>query len=591
MANNVKEIDIEEIGKHLDEVIHRTFEQPTLEEAHNYWWIINEIITTKKDILDIKREFGSYKKNSFIYAAYKLLKDENQEIFSEEEHSILRDRLKIKRVKSHSGIVSITIFTSAYPIYFKDGKLHVQSFSCKWDCAYCPNEPGQPRSYLKGEPGVMRANRNDFNCVDQMHDRMCALYNNGHDVDKLEVLVLGGTWESYPIEYRDEFIRDMYYSANVFQDGCINPREKKTLEEERDLNRNANCKVIGLTLETRPDTIKPSEIVLLRSYGCTRVQLGIQHIDNNILRGINRGCLTQDAINAIKMLKDCGFKIDAHWMPNLPGATKELDDWMFNDQLLAVKSKIYNKDTSDEKWDLVCPDLQVDQWKIYPCTIVPYTKIEGWYRDGSYIPYSRKSLTNLLLKTKSLVFPWIRLNRVVRDIPTSYSLNPDYDSNLRNDLIDILHKDGLRCKCIRCREVKENEFCDDYRIIEREYNASDGIEIFIEANHGDHIYGFLRLRYSLNNTCVFQELQGCLMIRELHVYGQVASTTKNSSSNMQHKGIGKKLIARAEEITQSRFNYWKIAVIAGEGTRNYYQKLGFCDTYGSGRHMIKVLKR
>ena len=194
-----------------------------------------------------------------------------------------------------------------------------------------------------------------------------------------------------------------------------------------------------------------------------------------------------------------------------------------------------------------------------------------------------------------MVFPWIRLNRIVRDIPSSYSINPDYESNLRNDLADILHKDGLTCRCIRCREVKERKFHTDYNIIERHYNASDGNEVFIEAQHDNVIYGFLRLRYSPYNYEVFPELKGATMIRELHVYGNLVSSTDNSintaalKESSQHRGIGKALLRRAEYITLTRFKYRRISVIAGEGTRGYYFKQGFRDTVGEGRFMQKQI--
>jgi histone acetyltransferase (RNA polymerase elongator complex component) len=213
--------------------------------------------------------------------------------------TIVRRRLQIKKGKSQSGIISITVFTSGNIEYTdKENNVQKKLYSCKWDCAYCPNEPGQPRSYLKGEPGVMRANRNNFDCVSQMYDRMKTLYNNGHDIDKLEILVLGGTWESYPEEYRYEFIRDIYYSANSFNDYYFgiydnndnNNNTKLSLQEERDKNRYSSCKIIGLTLETRPDTITKESITLFRLYGCTRIQLGIQHIDDKILKTIKRDC-------------------------------------------------------------------------------------------------------------------------------------------------------------------------------------------------------------------------------------------------------------------------------------------------------------
>jgi ELP3 family radical SAM enzyme/protein acetyltransferase len=584
-TNVVKLIDIEELGTRLDAAINARFDEPDLESALAYKDLIHDILTTKDPLDILKRKHKCCAKNCYIYKCYKLLHLEG----SGSEHETIRRRLKVKKGKTQSGIVSITIFTSAYPSYKKDGKLRTNNFSCKWDCAYCPNEPGQPRSYLKGEPGVLRANRNEFDCVRQMYDRMTALYNNGHDMDKLEVLVLGGTWESYPEEYRTEFIRDMYYAANTFSSTVDRCRDRFRLEHERDSNRHAKCKVIGLTLETRPDTICPKALQLFRHYGCTRVQIGIQHLDDDILRRINRGCMTKDAIEAIKLLKNNGFKVDAHWMPNLPGSDVSKDEEMFIGVLLNVLRKKYNKNTGDELWELKHPEFQVDQWKIYPCTVVPFTKIEEWYKSNTYVPYSWDSQTNLILKVKSLIFPWIRLNRIVRDIPGTYSLNSDYDSSLRSGLPEILQRDGLRCNCIRCREVKDREFNNDYKIISREFNASDGTEMFIEAQYNGILYGFLRLRYNPGNNTVFPELNGCSMIRELHVYGNLSPVGTREVSNTQHKGIGRALIAKAERITIDIFTLNKISVIPGEGTREYYTKHGFVNDHKSGRYMIKEL--
>lgn len=584
LQNVIRDIDIEDLDRNLNNYIDKRFDIPVTEDIDKYVAMIKDLYKFPGVSLDImKKKHKCLKRNSYAYQIFKMV----PEIFEDYDETFIRERLKVKPCKSQSGVISITVFTSGYPEFNHKDKVIANKFSCKWDCAYCPNEPGQPRSYLKGEPGVMRANRNDFNCISQMHDRMITLYNNGHDIDKLEVLVLGGTWTSYPIQYREEFIRDIYYSANVFN--CKlkskNLRKANSLFVERNSNKDSLCRIIGLTLETRPDTIVPDEIKLLRYYGCTRVQIGIQHVSDDILQKVNRGCNSQDAINAIKLLKDCGFKIDAHWMPNLPGSSPDIDDDMFASKLLGVKSKHYYNNY--EVWDMKCPQWQVDQWKIYPCTVVPFTKIEKWYKNGTYVPYNWELLTNILLKTKALMLPWIRLNRIVRDIPNNYSLNPVYNSNLRQSLPKILHNDGFKCRCIRCREVKSGDLNRDFKIMIREYNASDGVEYFIEASHNDVLYGFIRLRLTEKQaTHIFPEIKNCALIRELHVYGNVAV---DKSKNVQHRGIGKLLIYNAEKISKEK-RFEKIVVIAGEGVRNYYAKNGFSNLYGVGRYMIKNIK-
>jgi ELP3 family radical SAM enzyme/protein acetyltransferase len=569
-ARGAPRCDIEELDKHLDNVLARTYDQPTKEDALKMYDFFKEVFNGG-NLHQLKRKHNNYAKNSFIMKAFGFIKED----FPDVSEKQVRDTFRIKHGKSHSGIISITVFTSG------------DKFSCKWDCSYCPNEPGQPRSYLKGEPGVLRANKNGFDCVRQMHDRMETLYANGHDIDKLEVLVLGGTWTSYPLDYRETFIRDIYYAANTFMQYPL--RAKKSMWEEKDMNRKSSVKVIGLTLETRPDTICDNELRLLRSYGCTRVQIGIQHTDDDILRMLNRGCSFEDAVRAIRMLKDAGFKIDAHWMPNLPGSTVKKDEEMLCNQLLGIKSKVY-KSLRYKVYEMVSEELQVDQWKVYPCTIVPYTKIEQWYIEGSYIPYPWEDLTDMLIKMKSLMLPWIRLNRIVRDIPTQYSLLEEYRSNLRNDLHTILESDGGRCRCIRCREIKNDPYDPKDAVFDiMEYNASGGTEYFISFVHpaDDRLYGFCRLRLTKNQLVkVFPQLKGCGLIRELHVYGLMTKTSKKGEGEAsQHHGLGKRLLGKAYEIAKKN-GFEKVSVIPGEGVKDYYAKQGFREV---GDYMMRTL--
>ena len=239
----------------------------------------------------------------------------------EETYARLQSILVKKRGKSHSGVLVITVLTSPYP---KVGK-KTQRFSCKFNCYYCPNEPGQPRSYLRDEPAVLRANRNQFDPILQFHDRAATLAMNGHPVDKIEILVLGGTWSSYPKSYQESFVRDLFYAANTFWDRDNPSREPKSLAEEQLENETARSKIIGLTLETRPDCIDADELRRFRRYGCTRVQLGVQHTDDAILKLVNRGHGLQATIDGMRRLMDCGYKVDAHLMPDLPGSTVQKD--------------------------------------------------------------------------------------------------------------------------------------------------------------------------------------------------------------------------------------------------------------------------
>lgn len=488
---------------------------------------------------------------------------------------VLEQYLISKAPRSQSGVLVVTVFTSPYP----DG----QRFSCQWNCYYCPNEPGQPRSYLLNEPGVRRANRLDFDAARQFEERVHSLVAIGHPADKVELLVLGGTWESYPMLYRQQFVRDLFYAANVIFDHPSAPRRPPLdLLQEQLLNEEAKCKIIGLTLETRPDTINAEMLVELRRFGCTRVQLGIQHTDDAILTLVNRQSTRDDAINAIKMLKDSCFKVDIHLMPDLPGATPAIDKAMFDDVLDS-------------------PYLQADQWKIYPCQTTPFTVIEQWHREGKYNPYGLEPLIEVLLHAKTRVHPWIRLNRVIRDIPVDYVLAGVEVANLRQLLAFKLRDEGRRCRCIRCREIKGDKALasklKEAVLQERRYAASEGTEIFLSVETPDEqtLFGFLRLRLDVRNLDTpFPELQACALIRELHVYGNLMTTYDDAAAATrgpaaQHSGIGRRLLQRAEEIALEA-GYSRIAVISGVGVRSYYRRWGYrLEAPQRGAYLIKSL--
>ena len=334
-------IDIEDLNRKLDKVLSTEFYYPNEEDLKKYKPLIQEIVQMpnikQTHISKLLRSYKSLHKNSFLMQVFYELSEKGE--MDAKFEPILQKALAIKKVRSWSGVLVVTIFTSPYPEYVDDesGIIKKQEFSCAFNCAYCPNEPGQPRSYLKGEPGVLRANRHKFDCVEQMWARMNSLAVTGHKVDKLEVIVLGGTWTSYPLPYREQFCRDIYYAANTFRDPPNTRRLRLSLQEEKQLNWDAQVRVIGLTLETRPDQISKEELIRFRHYGCTRVQLGVQHVDDNILKKINRKCATSDTIRSIKMLKDAAFKVDIHIMPNLPGATPNLDkDMLMNLSLIHI---------------------------------------------------------------------------------------------------------------------------------------------------------------------------------------------------------------------------------------------------------------
>jgi ELP3 family radical SAM enzyme/protein acetyltransferase len=542
----------------------------------------------QEEIRLMKRKYHINPRNCQISYMYELLV--NQKTVT---NSKIRKFFKSKHSRGLSGVIVISTITSPYPEYTdKNGKIKKQRFSCKHDCHYCPKEVDasgieiNPRSYLSSEPTVARGLQNNFDPINQFNERATQYHLNGHYVDKIELIVLGGTWTEYPREYQEDFIKKSFWAANTFYQ--LKKRPILSLTEEQTINETAKSRIIGITLEMRPDSITEEEISWLRYLGCTRVQLGVQHINNKLLKKVNRGCYTIHAEMALKRLKDAAFKVDAHLMPDLPGSTPDEDSKMFNHII---------KGTT----------LQFDQWKVYPTSTVPWTKIKKWYDEGSYMPYTEKdpeSLINVLLKMKKKVPQWIRLNRVVRDIPntaidgTKYIYAGNKITNLRQVLHKRLEEKGEFCRCIRCREVKKDIALIRYsRCVVRKYLSSGGDEYFLSIESGNHkdsfymndrwyyknkeepgiIYGFLRLRICNKENYLknkyFPELEGCGLIRELHVYGQVASS-RNTDEKAQHLGLGKILMRKAQKIAYYN-NCNKLAVISGVGVRNYYKKLGY----------------
>jgi histone acetyltransferase (RNA polymerase elongator complex component) len=599
------EIDIEELDRRGNELMAREYVKPTHEDIIKYKPLIQEILNTNKVLIDQelrillrKHKFGN--KRSFLFQVYLELIKTNK--ISDMNIELLRKTLQIKSVKSHSGITNITIFTSPYPSYIdENGELVIQRFSCEFNCSYCPNAPDNsiPRSYLLNEPAVLRAAKNNFDCVRQMQDRMNTLYMIGNDIFKLEVNILGGTFSSYPKLYLEEYVRDIYYAANTFWD---NTRDRLSLKEEQIINETTKSRVVLIAIETRPDQITPTELKFLRYLSVTRIQIGIQHTDDDILNKINRKCPTFKTIKAIELMKRHGFKIDAHFMPNLPFSSPEKDRKMLIDELVSLNKPIKREKKRSwynwllnkpfdywEYYELSHPELSFDQCKIYETAVTIHTEIEKWYKDGTYIPYNESYLKDILLDFKSLIFPWVRINRIMRDFfEVNIFSKSGSNLNMRNQLVDILNQEGKKCACIRCRENKNKPWDGKYIIVIRHYNASNGDEYFISAESLDKetLYGFVRLRLDDASNKIFEELNGCALTREVHVYSTVSDFHKEG--NIQGRGLGKFLMKKAEEIALNK-SYKKMAVIASVGSRKFYEKIGYKLNSGSGEYMIKNL--
>ena len=479
----------------------------------------------------------------------------------------LKKKLIKKIQKSQSGIISITVLTSGTPEYTNSNGERIKgTFSCLHNCSFCPNEKPsadnnwtqQPKSYLYTEPAVLRANQNDFDPIKQMNSRISSLSRMGHEIDKIELLVLGGTWSEYPKEYQDEFITNLYYAANVYFDDV--KRDVLTLEEEISYNEIAKIHIIGLTLEMRSDSININEIKRLRRFNCTRVQLGIQHTNNEVLKMNNRGESIEKTIQAIKLLKNNCYKIDGHLMLNLYGSSVDKDRIMLNEILTN-------------------PDIQLDQLKIYPCAIVPFTKIKDLFDSGIYIPYDDSFLYDLIKEFKMKITKQFRINRIIRDISGHY-ISGGYSqqfASIRQNLEKDMRLNGWSCQCIRCREIKDNyNNHEDINLDIMEYIGSNGNEYFISFETSKYLIGFIRLRLNYDKTSkILPVLENAALIRELHVYSTLSNVGNNDKEySLQHKGYGKKLLMKAEEIAKSNgFN--KMAIIAGTGVRNYYKKFGY----------------
>lgn len=577
-------MDIEDIGSHQSHrSIRQMMKQSELELLETF--LRNVVATNSQSFQKALRSFlkanrlSVWPSKSDLLRAFRSLEPVYQT-------DTLNRLLVKKEMRSQSGVLVVAVFTAAHPSYTDaiTGERKSQEFSCKHNCYYCPLEPAhegnghiaQPRSYLFNEPGVRRANDNDFDAARQVWARLDTYISMGHPIDKIELIVLGGTWSEYPLPYRDEFIRDLYWAVNTYKSS---KRERWSLHDEQvyqDLD--APIKIIGLTLETRPDTIDLKELKHFRSLGCTRVQLGVQHTDDEVLMANGRGHGITESKAAITCLKASGFKVDIHLMPNLFCSTVEKDEQMFDTML------------SD-------PALQADDWKIYPCSVVPWSELNRKFESGEYRPYDDDQLQELLIRVKAKIPPWIRLNRIIRDIPVAYIAAGCQTQHMRCNM-----KSLVVCRCIRCREVKNCQIAET-KLVVRRYAASGGEELFISFESLDEstIYGFLRLRVtalSFADQPSLDAVKNCALIRELHVYGQVLvhndkETNNNNDNNndnndnndkknthIQHNGMGKALMAKAEDLARSE-GYTKIAVISGIGVRGYYRRLGYVldDTY------------
>jgi elongator complex protein 3 len=477
------------------------------------------------------------------------------------ERSKLLPVLRRKVTRTISGVTVVAVMTQPYPC------------PQPLPCAYCPGGPlhGTPQSYTGHEPAAMRGLQNQYDPYRQVKNRIDQLKAIGHIVDKIELIIMGGTFPATPQKYQEWFIKECL--------DAITETKTATLEEAKKVSETSKIRNVGITVETRPDWAKQQHVDLMLSLGVTRVELGVQNIYDDIYRRVGRKHTVKDVIDATRILKDSGIKIVYHLMPGLPGSNFERD-------LKAFKTIFSN------------PDYKPDMLKIYPCIVVKGTKIYRWWKRGEYKPYTTEEAVKLIAEVKKIIPRWVRIMRVQRDIPASLIEAGVKHSNLRQLILQKLKEEGKRCHCIRCREVGHRWLIDKVKpdqekicLMTHKEEASKGTDIFISAEDpvNDVLIGYLRLRIPSEKAHRLEiNLQPTGIVRELHVYGTLVPVGKHNSRHWQHKGYGETLLSTAERIAREEYDCRKMIVTSALGTKQYYIQHGY--KY-DGPYMSKLLEK
>ena len=474
-----------------------------------------------------------------------------------QERVKLIDLLRRKAVRGISGITVIAVMTKPWPC--PHGR-----------CAYCPGGPssGVPQSYTGREPATMRGIQAGFDPYAQVRNRIEQLTAIGHEVNKVEIIIMGGTFPATPTEYQESFIK-----------GCLDAltmNPSRTLEQAKMIAETSAIRNVGITVETRPDWAGQPETDRMLSMGITRVELGVQNVYDDIYDLVERGHTVQDVIEATRILKDSGLKIVYHMMPGLPGSDFQRDIESFD--------RIFND-----------ADFKPDMIKIYPCLVLKGTKTYDWWREGRYTPYTTEEAVELITRVKQMIPPWIRVMRVQRDIPSTLIDAGVHKSNLRQLVEQRLGKQ--RCRCVRCREVGHRLIKNGIRperkniqVQSLDYKASEGTEVFISVEDpiSDILIGYLRLRIPSDKAHRLEiKDRNASIIRELHIYGPVVPVGTRLAEAWQHEGYGGILVTEAERISREEYGRKKILVTSALGTKQYYMRLGYSR---DGPYMAKMIK-
>ena len=445
-----------------------------------------------------------------------------------------------KASRTISGVTPVAVMT--------------KPFACPGKCVYCPSSPEAPKSYTVESPAVLRARSCGFDARKQVEVRLKTLAEMGHARDKIELIIMGGTFLSCPRDYQYEFIKDCY-------DG-LNGVTSSSLEEARKLNEDAEHRCVGLCIETRPDFCGEEEIRTMLDFGATRVELGVQTLDDEIHCLTKRGHGVAEVVSATRLLRDCGFKVYYHWMPGLPGSTPEHD--------LEQSRQLFED-----------PRFRPDGLKLYPTLVVRGAELENWYRDNHYRPYRDEVMTDLLIAIKVLIPRYVRISRLMRDIPGKFIVAGSRDLAMRGTIRKEMEQAGVRCGCIRCREYghrrRDGWPVGEPCLTRLDYETLGGKEIFLSyEDENETLFGLLRLRVNGQKA----------IVRELHIFGPEVPLGKRLEQGAQHHGLGEGLLREAERIAGEDFKAPRLSVLSGVGAREYYRSLGY---RLEGAYMVKDL--
>jgi elongator complex protein 3 len=445
-----------------------------------------------------------------------------------------------KAARTISGVTPVAVMAKPFP--------------CPGKCVYCPSSPEAPKSYTMESPAVLRARSCGFDASKQVEIRLGTLAEMGHARDKIELIVMGGTFLSYPCDYQYQFVKHCY--------DALNGTSSNSLEEAKKLNECAEHRCVGLCIETRPDFCGDEEIARMLDFGATRVELGVQSLDDEIHRMTKRGHGVAEIISATRRLRDRGFKVYYHWMPGLPGSTPEHD--------LELSRQLFD----DARF-------RPDGLKLYPTLVVRGSELESWYRDSHYRPYHDNVMIDLLVAIKTLIPKYVRISRLMRDIPGKFIVAGSRDLALRGTVKKKMQEAGVRCSCIRCREYghrrRDNWPIGRPYLTRLDYETTAGKEILLSyEDESETLFGLLRLRVSQQKA----------VVRELHVYGPEVPLGERAEQSAQHHGLGEQLLREAEGITRKELKADRLSVLSGVGARSYYHSLGYSL---QGAYMIKKL--